>query len=88
VVATGGAILAPSWLKLFQAAWFIGFLGGGLVYYLVCLVSPPPGGKPYDRVPFDNDMGSVIEGHSDSTASNAEDIEKESAATSFKAVKA
>lgn len=27
----------------------IGFLGGGVVYWIICLISPPPG-KPYDMV--------------------------------------
>jgi NCS1 family nucleobase:cation symporter-1 len=34
---------------VFQVTWFVGFLGGGLVYYLICLVFPPAG-APYEKV--------------------------------------
>lgn len=75
VVAIGGAKLAPGWLKCFQAAWFIGFLGGGLVYLVACLVSPPPG-KPYVREAFGNEGHEVINGVSDSSSETPHDVEK------------
>lgn len=25
-------------------------MGGGFVYWVLCLISPPPGGKPYQKV--------------------------------------
>jgi NCS1 family nucleobase:cation symporter-1 len=76
VVAIGGAKLAPGWLKCFQAAWFIGFLGGGLVYLVITLISPPPG-KPYLREPFGNEGNhDVIQGVSDSASEVPADVEK------------
>lgn len=53
--------MKPVWLKLFQAAFFIGFGGGGLCYYVVCLISPPPG-RPYAKELFGNEHETVIEG--------------------------
>ena len=38
--------MAEGWTRTFQVTWFVGYLGGGLVYTLLCLVFPPPG-KPY-----------------------------------------
>ncbi|KAK3045274.1 hypothetical protein LTS18_014141, partial [Coniosporium uncinatum] len=84
-VATGSAKLSPEWLRLFQTAWFIGFLGGGLVYLLLCLVSPPPG-KPYQRVPFGNEGGSIIEGYPPSGTDTPTDVEKTNVVPSLKAV--
>ncbi|KAH8883611.1 hypothetical protein GQ53DRAFT_846802 [Thozetella sp. PMI_491] len=47
VVAMGGATgLDIGWTRAFQVTWITGFCGGALVYYLICLISPPPG-KPY-----------------------------------------
>jgi NCS1 family nucleobase:cation symporter-1 len=77
--------LSPSWLRLFQISWFIGFLGAGVVYYITCLISPPPGGKPYERVAFGNEHGTIIEGQSDSGVETP-DVEKASVAPSLKAV--
>jgi NCS1 family nucleobase:cation symporter-1 len=68
----------PVWLRLFQCAWFIGFLGGGVIYYLICLISPPPGGKPYARELFGNEHGepSIIDGVDSSGTVTPKDVEK------------
>lgn len=60
-MAISGKKLATAWLDCFQAAWFIGFLGGGLVYLTVCLISPPPG-RPYVREAFGNEGHDIING--------------------------
>jgi len=78
-------MLSPEWLRLFQTAWFVGFLGGGLVYFLLCLVNPPPG-KPYQRVPFGNEGDSIIEGYPPSDTDTPTDVEKASVMPSLKAV--
>ncbi|KAH8678271.1 permease for cytosine/purines, uracil, thiamine, allantoin-domain-containing protein [Xylariales sp. PMI_506] len=47
LVAMGGVKgLDVAWTRLFQVTWITGFCGGALVYFLICLVFPPPG-KPY-----------------------------------------
>lgn len=77
VVACGGATLAPYWLRIFQAAWFVGFLGGGSVYLIVCLISPPPG-KPYITEYFGNEGhggANVIDGR-DGSGYATPDVEK------------
>jgi NCS1 family nucleobase:cation symporter-1 len=84
IVATGGAKLDnPAYLRLFQTAWFIGFLGSALIYYLVCLISPPPG-HPYKIELFGNEHEGVIEGKSPSGANTPTDVEKASIALSLK----
>jgi nucleobase:cation symporter-1, NCS1 family len=85
VQAISGRKLAPGWLKCFQAAWFIGFLGGGLVYYVICLISPPPG-RPYVRELFGNEHNEVIDGMADSGPDTASDPEKSRVAASSKDV--
>jgi len=85
VQAISGKVLAPGWLKCFQAAWFIGFLGGGLVYYAICLISPPPG-RPYVRELFGNEHSQVIDGVADSGTDMASDPEKSRIASSLKDV--
>ncbi|KAF2001592.1 hypothetical protein P154DRAFT_489970 [Amniculicola lignicola CBS 123094] len=49
ISGTAGIVVAKGWTRTFQVSWIVGFLGGGLVYYLLCLISPPPG-KPYEDV--------------------------------------
>ncbi|KAE9364699.1 hypothetical protein N431DRAFT_550142 [Stipitochalara longipes BDJ] len=83
VQAISRKILAPGWLKCFQAAWFIGFLGGGLVYYLICLISPPPG-RPYARERFGNEHNQVIDGVDERGGDIANDPEKSRVASSLK----
>ncbi|KAH6677713.1 permease for cytosine/purines, uracil, thiamine, allantoin-domain-containing protein [Halenospora varia] len=86
IVAIGGwKTTNGSWLKLFQAAWFIGFLGGGLVYYAVCLITPPVG-RPYFKEYFGNEHHEVIDGfpESNSGVDTPQDVEKETAVTSLK----
>lgn len=41
-----GSEVALGWQRVFKLSWVVGFLGGALVYWLISLVSPPPGG-PY-----------------------------------------
>jgi nucleobase:cation symporter-1, NCS1 family len=62
VMAVGGATIKVTWLRLFQTSWFIGFLGGALVYFLISLVLPPPG-KPYEVVQFGNEGHGTIFGN-------------------------
>ena len=70
VVATGGASLPIYWLRMFQTAWFIGFLRGGLVYFLITKQFPPPG-KPYVTELFGNeDDGMVIDSKQAGSDSN------------------
>ncbi|KAJ9142937.1 Uracil permease [Pleurostoma richardsiae] len=38
--------LSVGWIRTFQVAWVVGFCGAAVVYYILCLISPPPG-KPY-----------------------------------------
>ena len=73
----------PAWLKLFQCAWFIGFLGGGLVYYLICLAFPPPG-RPFVRESFGNETGEMTDGIKSADSgfvTPVQDVEKNSFAT-------
>lgn len=70
-----------AWLRCFQAAWFIGFLGGGVVYYLICLVSPPPG-RPYVREAFGNENGDLIDGIDGDGTDIPNDLDSEKGATS------
>lgn len=68
IIATGGATMKnPAWLRLFQTAWFVGFLGSSVVYFAVAMISPPPG-HPYGSELFGNehDSISVIDGQSPS----------------------
>lgn len=46
VSAMTGDPVALGWQRVFKLSWVVGFLGGALVYYLISLVSPPPG-APY-----------------------------------------
>jgi hypothetical protein len=84
LIATGGIKSDnPAWLRLFQTAWFIGFLGAALVYYVVALISPPPG-NPYDSELFGNEQDGFLEGHSPSGVDTPTDLEKTSISPSFK----
>jgi len=58
--AVSGPSVAEGWVRCFEVTWFIGFLGGGFVYWLLCLLSPPPG-APYVREAF-YDYDQVLEG--------------------------
>lgn len=51
------------WTRAFQVTWIIGFCGSSLVYYLICLISPPPG-APYVMEYLDSHVDPTIEGHS------------------------
>lgn len=84
VVAVGGAHLSGGWLKCFQVSWFIGFLGGGLIHYLVCLAFPPPG-KPYVHERFGNE-GEIFDGISEAASSSElpTDVEKTTIVPSLK----
>lgn len=84
VVAISGIDLSPGWLKCFQAAWFIGFLGGGLVYFVVCLISPPPG-RPYVRELFGNEYVEGVETDGSGEAMPS-DVEKRGLESNFKAL--
>ncbi|RDW75665.1 hypothetical protein BP5796_06486 [Coleophoma crateriformis] len=44
--AVGGAPnVALAWQRIFQVTWFVGFLGGSLIYSTICFFNSPPGGK-------------------------------------------
>jgi NCS1 family nucleobase:cation symporter-1 len=38
--------MALGWTRTFQVTWIVGFMGGGFAYYIITLISPPPG-NPY-----------------------------------------
>jgi len=69
----------PAWLRCFQAAWFIGFLGGGLLYYLICLLSPPSG-RPYIRESFGNENEDLIDGINGDGTNTPKDLDCEKGA--------
>lgn len=52
ISGTSGMKVSKHWTRAFQVSWIIGFLGGALVYYLITLISPPPG-APFESVEFD-----------------------------------
>lgn len=79
------ALTNPVWLRLFQTAWFIGFLGSGLIYFLVASIFPPPG-KPYTSELFGNEDEGIINGHTPSGSDTPTDLEKEGYAPNLKGV--
>ena len=85
ISAISGIELAPGWLKCFQVAWFIGFLGGGLVYYVICLISPPPG-RPYVRELFGNEHREILDGVAETGSDTPSDHEKAVVTSSTKNV--
>jgi nucleobase:cation symporter-1, NCS1 family len=75
------------WTRVFQVTWVVGFCGGGLVYYIICLISPPPGGPHYEKVlldshestPAETEGRSISDGEPKGTASaDVADVEKRS----------
>jgi hypothetical protein len=72
------------WIRTFQVTWVIGFLGSALIYYIFCLLSPPPG-KPYVDEP---DMfPEVLDGEEYNADKSSElDVEKTSVRGSAKPV--
>jgi hypothetical protein len=73
------------WLRLFQAAWFIGFLGSAIVYFLVSTISPPPG-RPYVSELFGNEHGGIIDGETPSDVYTPAGSEKANVSPSLKAL--
>ncbi|KAK6078180.1 NCS1 nucleoside transporter [Seiridium cupressi] len=63
IAAMNGKDYGAGWTRTFQVTWIVGFCGSGLVYYLVCLVSPPPG-APYVLELLDEQSQPAIEGQS------------------------
>ncbi|KAK9421706.1 hypothetical protein SUNI508_05636 [Seiridium unicorne] len=63
IAAMNGKDYGAGWTRTFQVTWIVGFCGSGLVYYLVCLVSPPPG-APYVLELLDEQSEPAIEGQS------------------------
>ncbi|KAI1340159.1 hypothetical protein F5Y15DRAFT_50141 [Xylariaceae sp. FL0016] len=61
IAAMTGRDFGEGWTKTFQVTWIVGFMGAGLVYYLICLISPPPG-KPYVAEYLDHITEVAIEG--------------------------
>lgn len=77
----------PAWLRLFQTAWFVGFLGPSVVYFVVSMVSPPPG-HPYDSELFGNEHDgiSVIGGQIPSGSETPSRIDKGGCPPGLKAI--
>lgn len=89
IIATGGATLSnPAWLRLFQTAWFVGFLGSSVVYLVVSIISPPPG-HPYDSELFGNERDdlSVIDGQVPSGSYTPDRVGKGDCSPGLKATK-
>lgn len=61
--AMNGKSYGTGWTRTFQVTWIVGFCGSGLVYYLICLVFPPPG-APYVLELLDERTEPVIDGQS------------------------
>jgi NCS1 family nucleobase:cation symporter-1 len=61
ISGTSGAKVAIGWTRTFQVSWIVGFMGGGLVYYVICLVFPPLG-RPYETILLDVNEA-VVEGY-------------------------
>ncbi|KAI0473054.1 permease for cytosine/purines, uracil, thiamine, allantoin-domain-containing protein [Xylariaceae sp. FL0804] len=47
IASMTGRDFGTGWTRTFEVTWIVGFMGGGLVYWLLCTASPPPGGRPY-----------------------------------------
>ncbi|KAE9967371.1 hypothetical protein EG328_008264 [Venturia inaequalis] len=89
IIATGGATLEnPAWLRLFQTAWFVGFLGSSVVYFVISIISPPPG-HPYESELFGNEQDgmSVIDGQIPSGSDMPNRPGKEGRSPDLKAVR-
>ncbi len=61
----GGATVSLPWSRIFSLSWIVGFVGGSVIYYILCKISPPPG-APYvteylDMVPADDIISGVPE---------------------------
>lgn len=71
-----GNPVALGWQRTFKLSWIIGFCGGASVYWLISLVSPPPG-APY-VIELLETSSTVIEAThaSDGEATLGSDIEK------------
>ncbi|ETS72917.1 hypothetical protein PFICI_15309 [Pestalotiopsis fici W106-1] len=61
--AMNGQSYGVGWTRTFQVTWIVGFCGSGLVYYLICLVFPPPG-APYVLELLDDHASPRIDGQS------------------------
>jgi NCS1 family nucleobase:cation symporter-1 len=60
VSGVAGSKVALGWTRAFQVSWIIGFAGGAFIYYIICLISHPPG-NPYESVHLHAD-DAVIDG--------------------------
>jgi nucleobase:cation symporter-1, NCS1 family len=58
ISGTAGTKVSIHWVRTFQVSWVVGFMGGGLVYFIICLLAPPPG-KPYEDVGLIETMNGV-----------------------------
>lgn len=61
VAAMGGATVSYSWSRVFDLSWIVGFVGGSVIYWLLTLISPPPG-APYVVELMDDSHGDIIGG--------------------------
>jgi NCS1 family nucleobase:cation symporter-1 len=73
----GNIVVSTGWIRVFNVSWIVGFLGGGLVYYILCLVFPLPG-QPFVSEEMRSD--GMVEGvdveskHSDVVELDAEKV--------------
>ncbi|KAI1840595.1 hypothetical protein JX265_010265 [Neoarthrinium moseri] len=84
VAAMNGKDYGIGWTRTFQVTWIVGFCGSGVLYYLICLVSPPPG-APYILQYLDEDPEPAIEGQSVSEEGAIQKHVVSSGATDLKA---
>lgn len=77
IAGTTGGETALGWRRTFQVSWVVGFMGGGFVYYIICLVFPPPG-KPYESMLLEADDRTIdgVSMEGDSGSAEAMDVEK------------
>jgi NCS1 family nucleobase:cation symporter-1 len=69
ISGTTGKKVALGWTRTFQVSWIVGFMGGALVYWLMCLISPPPG-SPHESVALESE-DTMIDGIAQTDTSSA-----------------
>lgn len=80
IAGTTGNAVDLGWKRAFQVSWIIGFLGGALVYWIICFISPPPG-NPYESVLMEEDDHTIEGvGKTDADSGSAEAMDVEMAA--------
>lgn len=84
--AVAGTTVPLGFQRVFQVTWFLGFLGGGLVYSIICFFSSPPGGKMYLRHATQKYEKMYIGPDEVIISSQESDVEKGSSAENLPAV--